>query len=75
MADKTRSLLKTKRTETNMSIFYTSHNMKEMEDMCDRIIFLHKGKIIAEGAPKDLLRQFQKDHLEALFLKIAREED
>lgn len=75
MADKTRSLLKTKRTETNMSIFYTSHNMMEMEEMCDRIIFLHKGKIIAEGAPKDLLRQFQKDHLEALFLKIAREED
>lgn len=74
-ADKTRSILKQRRDRTDLTILYTSHNMKEMEEMCDRIIFLHRGKIIAEGPPEEVLRQFQKDHLEALFLKIAREGD
>ena len=71
IADKTRTILKKGRDKTNLTILYTSHNMKEMEEMCNRIIFLHKGRIIAEGSPKEILRQFQKDHLEALFLKIA----
>ena len=75
IADKTRTILKNSRDETDLTILYTSHNMKEMEEMCDRIIFLHKGKIIAEGPPGEILKRFQKDHLEALFLKIAREGD
>lgn len=75
IADKTRTILKKTRDNANVTILYTSHNMKEMEEMCDRIIFLHRGKIIAAGAPEEILRRFQKEHLEALFLKIAREED
>ncbi len=75
IADKTRTILKTGKEKSKLTILYTSHNMKEMEEMCDRIIFLHRGRIIAEGPPREILRQFQKEHLEALFLKIAREED
>lgn len=75
IADKTRIILKKRRDESDLTILYTSHNMQEMEEICDRIIFLHKGRIIAEGSTEDVLKQFQKDHLEALFLTIAREGD
>ena len=73
IADKTRSFLKKVRRDSGVSILYTSHNMREMEEMCDRIIFLHKGKVIAVGTPDDLVRQFGQEDLEGVFLKVARE--
>jgi ABC-2 type transport system ATP-binding protein len=75
IADKTRTLLKSIKKERNISILYTSHNMKEMEEMSDRIIFLHKGQIIAEGKPKEVIRSFGRANLEEVFLKVAREEE
>lgn len=75
IADRTRGILKMRRDRNGMTIFYTSHNMKEMEEMCDRIIFLNRGKIIAAGTPEEILRRYEEEHLEALFLKIAREGD
>jgi ABC-2 type transport system ATP-binding protein len=74
IADKTRSLLKSIKKNRNLSILYTSHNMKEMEEMSDRIIFLHKGRIIAEGRPEEIIRDFRRKNLEEVFLKVAREE-
>ncbi len=72
MADKTRTLLKSIRTENNMTVLYTSHNMKEMQEISDRIIFVNAGQIIASGTPKAVLRQFEEENLESLFLKVAR---
>ena len=74
IADKTRNLLKLIKKDRNLSILYTSHNMKEMEEMSDRIIFLHKGRIIAEGKPEEVIRSFKRKNLEQVFLKVAREE-
>lgn len=74
IADKTRMLLKKIKDERKISILYTSHNMKEMEEMSDRIIFLHRGKIIASGRPRDVIDGFQGKSLEEVFLKVAREE-
>lgn len=75
IADKTRRLLKKIRLDAQVTILYTSHNMREMEEMCDRILFLNKGRIIAAGTPKELIDQFGKENLEEVFLKVAREED
>lgn len=75
MADKTRSLLKGLRNRTGLTMLYTSHNMQEMEAMCDRILFLNKGRLIAVGTPKELLKQFGKENLEEVFLKVAREKE
>jgi ABC-2 type transport system ATP-binding protein len=75
IADKTRTLLRSIKKDRNISILYTSHNMKEMEEMSDRIIFLHKGKIIAEGQPGEVVRSFGRANLEEVFLKVAREEE
>jgi len=72
MADKTRRLLREIRAARGLSILYTSHNMKEMEQISDRLLFLHRGKILATGAPPELLRTFQGENLEEIFLKVAR---
>lgn len=72
MADKTRSLLKRIKEDEGLSILYTSHNMKEMEEMCDRVIFMDKGRIIATGDPESILREFGGRTLEEVFIKVAR---
>jgi ABC-2 type transport system ATP-binding protein len=72
IADKTRSLLKTIRARSGLTILYTSHNMREMEEMSDRIIFLNKGRIISTGSPAEILKRFQGEDLEEVFLKVAR---
>ncbi len=74
IADKTRKLLRIIKKDHTLSILYTSHNMKEMEEMSDRIIFLHKGKIIACGKPEDVIEDFKGKDLEEVFLRVAREE-
>lgn len=54
-------------------ILWTSHNMYEVSDVCDRILFLSHGKILLEGDPKTLPREHGKKNLEELFIAIARE--
>jgi len=73
IADKVRKYLKQIKEEKNISILLTSHNMKEMEEVSDRIIFLHKGKVIASGKPEAVVQNFRGKNLEDVFLKVARE--
>ena len=61
------------RRSTGLSILYTSHNMKEMEEMSDRIIFLQRGKIVAQGTAQEIIERFGQQDLEEVFLKLARE--
>jgi ABC-2 type transport system ATP-binding protein len=72
MADKTRKLLKRIRDERKTSILYTSHNMSEMEELCDRVIFMNRGRIIALGRPDEIMAEFHGKNMEEVFLKIAR---
>jgi ABC-2 type transport system ATP-binding protein len=74
IAHKVRALLRDVRQATGLSVLYTSHNMKEMEEMSDRIIFLQKGKIVAQGTAQEISRQFGQRDLEDVFLKLAREQ-
>ena len=73
IAHKIRGLLQDIRRTTGMSILYTSHNMREMEEMSDRIIFLQRGRIVAEGTARDITARFGQTDLEDVFLKLARE--
>lgn len=57
IAVKVRAFLKKQRKAYNVSMLFTSHNMPEVEEMCDRILILHHGKIIDEGTPSDLVRK------------------
>ena len=54
-------------------VLWTSHNMYEVEEVCDRVLFLSHGKILLEGDPKTLPRDNGKDTLEELFVTVARE--
>jgi ABC-2 type transport system ATP-binding protein len=57
----------------NSGILWTSHNMYEVEEVCDRVLFLSHGKILLEGDPKSLPREHGKETLEELFIAVARE--
>ena len=73
IAHKIRALLQEVRKSSGLSVLYTSHNMKEMEEMSDRIIFLQKGKIVARGTAQEITQRFGQRDLEEVFLKLARE--
>lgn len=73
-ADTVRSLLLGLQKERNLTIFYTSHNMQEVERLSHRIMFIHRGKIIAEGTPASVLEQSKRSNLEAFFIALTRSE-
>ncbi|MEQ1949615.1 MAG: ABC transporter ATP-binding protein, partial [Bryobacteraceae bacterium] len=54
-------------------VLWTSHNMYEVQGVCDRVMFLSHGKILLEGDPKTLPAQYGKPSLEELFIAVARE--
>jgi ABC-2 type transport system ATP-binding protein len=54
-------------------VLWTSHNMYEVEEVCDRVLFLSKGRILLDGDPRTLPREYGLKTLEELFITIARE--
>ena len=56
-----------------MTIVYTSHNMREVEVLCDRVLFLSRGRAVAEGTPQDVMARAQQASLEDVFIRIARD--
>src|SRR3954471_4330978 len=54
-------------------VLWTSHNMYEVEEVCDRVLFLSRGRILLEGNPKTLPGEHGKTSLEELFITVARE--
>jgi len=72
IADKVRKLVRHVQRERHPAILYTSHNMRDIEEVCDRVLFLHAGKILAAGTPDEITKHFQEDDLEDVFIKIAR---
>jgi len=60
-------------TQGFCGVLWTSHNMYEVEEVCDRVLFLARGRILLEGDPKTLPREHGKSSLEELFIAVARE--
>jgi ABC-2 type transport system ATP-binding protein len=54
-------------------VLWTSHNMYEVEEVCDRVLLMARGKIMLDGDPKTLPRQHGKETLEELFIAVVRE--
>ena len=67
IVDKVLGMIEQFKLERQLSILFTSHNMSDVERICDRVIFLSHGRIVQEAAPKDL------PSLHETFLSIARE--
>jgi len=60
-------------TRAQAGVLWTSHNMYEVEEVCDRVMFLSHGRILLEGDPKLLPGQNGRENLEELFISVARE--
>ncbi|MBA2663158.1 MAG: ABC transporter ATP-binding protein [Bradymonadaceae bacterium] len=73
IADKVHQVLNRIRNERDMAMIYTSHNMAEIEKMCDRIAFISQGRFVLEGTTAELLAQSGRASLEELFIAIARD--
>jgi ABC-2 type transport system ATP-binding protein len=54
-------------------VLWTTHNMVEVRDVCDRVLFLSHGRIMLEGDPKTLPEEHGRPTLEELFIAVARE--
>jgi len=66
-----REILKRYVKEHGITILLSSHNMLEVEHLCDKVTLLNKGKIVAEGKPRELKEQFESANLEEVFAKVV----
>ena len=72
IADKVRQLLRRIQLERGIAILYTSHNMRDIEEVCDRVLFMHAGKVVAEGSPAEVISKFDETTMEQVFIRIVR---
>jgi ABC-2 type transport system ATP-binding protein len=59
--------------ETRGGVLWTSHNMYEVAEVCDRVVFLSRGKVLLDGAPDSLIQAHGAANLEDLFVEVANE--
>jgi ABC-2 type transport system ATP-binding protein len=71
-ADWVRGLLERYQTEAHCTILLASHNMGEVERMCDDVVLMQKGRMFAQGSPRALIEQFGRSNMEEVFLDMAR---
>lgn len=60
--------------ERGKTVLYSTHYMEEAEYLCDRIVMIHRGRVISEGTPADLKAQTDKDSLRDVFAELIRKE-
>lgn len=68
-----RTFLLEERKKFNVSIILTSHNMAEVEELCDRVIFIDQGRIVADDTPQNLAKTIETCHIE-LFVTESLEQ-
>jgi ABC-2 type transport system ATP-binding protein len=71
-ADWVRARLDRYRGERGAAILLASHNMVEVERLCERVIFMKKGAIVDDDAPHALIARYGRENLEQVFLDVAR---
>jgi len=73
VAQEVRTKIREATLQGNSGVLWTSHNMHEVEEVCDRVLFLSHGRILLEGDPRRLPADHGKETLEELFIAVARE--
>jgi len=74
-ADWVRGHLERFRERRGATILLASHNMPEVERLCDHVIIMKQGRIVDEGTPLDLIKRFGRANLEDVFLAVARSDE
>ena len=75
IGDFIRSYIQEYKKNNKITILLASHNMSEVERLCDSVIMMRNGKIIDSGTCKDLIQKHGRNNLEETFLKLARSKD
>ena len=75
IGDFIRSYIQDYKSKNKVTILLASHNMGEVERLCDSIIMMKKGKIIDSGTCEELIKKHGRNNLEETFLKLARSKD
>jgi ABC-2 type transport system ATP-binding protein len=66
-----RQIIKTYVKQQGVTVLLSSHNMLEVEFLCDRVALVNKGKIVVEGQPQQLKTQYNSQNLEEVFAKVV----
>jgi ABC-2 type transport system ATP-binding protein len=61
--------------EEGTALLVTSHNMVEVERLCERVVFISQGRVVADGRPAEVAARFGRDDLEGVFLHLAEERE
>ena len=72
VGDFVREYLEKYKKKNELTMLLASHNMKEVERLCSKIIMMKQGKIVDEGTCEELINKHGRKNLEDTFLKIAR---
>ena len=75
IGDFIRSYIQEYKLKNNVTVLLASHNMNEVERLCDSIIMMRRGKIIDIGTCEELIKKHGRNNLEETFLKLARSKD
>ncbi len=75
IGDFVRSYIQDYKKKNKITILLASHNMDEVERLCDSVIMMRKGKIIDTGTCAELIQKHGRGNLEETFLKLARSEN
>jgi ABC-2 type transport system ATP-binding protein len=72
-ADWVRSHIERYRREQHAAILLASHNMPEVERLCDDVLMMKAGKIVDQGKPAELIERYGRQNMEEVFLDVARD--
>ena len=72
IGDFVREYIEIYKSKNQITILLASHNMKEVERLCDTVIMMKEGQIVDRGTCKELVSRHGRNNLEDTFLKIAR---
>ena len=75
IGDYVRSYVQSYKSKNKVTILLASHNMSEVERLCDSVIMMKKGKVIDQGTSKEIINRHGRTNLEETFLKIVRSKD
>jgi ABC-2 type transport system ATP-binding protein len=73
VAERVRKVLREEHARRKFTLFVTSHNMADIERLCRRVVFLARGRVVADGSPTEIAASYGVDNLEQTFLEIATE--
>ena len=68
-----RERLKNYRDQTGATILFASHDMREVEMLCDRVLIMNQGSLVDQGSPGELMEKHQRKSLEEVFLSVSEE--